>query len=35
MAEATVQRLVCEGVFPKPRKLSGRRVGWLMREIEE
>ncbi len=35
MAEATVQRLVREGEFPRPRRLSGRRVGWLVREIEE
>ncbi|WP_422085424.1 helix-turn-helix transcriptional regulator [Variovorax sp.] len=24
-----------EGAFPKPRVLSGRRVGWLLREVEE
>ncbi|MDN7165579.1 AlpA family transcriptional regulator [Paraburkholderia aspalathi] len=24
-----------EGAFPKPRMLSGRRVAWLAREIEE
>lgn len=35
LAEATVQREVREGRFPKPRVLSGRRVGWLMRELEE
>lgn len=32
---ATIQRLVRDDSFPKPRQLSGRRVGWLVREIEE
>lgn len=32
---ATIQRLVRQDSFPKPRQLSGRRVGWLVREIEE
>ncbi|WP_429267471.1 helix-turn-helix transcriptional regulator [Paraburkholderia sp. EB58] len=35
LAPATVQVLVRESKFPKPRLLSGRRVGWLVREIEE
>lgn len=35
LGESTVQKIVREGVFPKPRQLSGRRVGWLMREIDE
>ena len=35
LAEATIQKLVREGAFPAPRQLSGRRVGWLVREIEE
>lgn len=35
LAASTVQRLVREGAFPKPRQLSGRRVAWLVREIEE
>lgn len=35
LAATTIQRLVREGTFPKPRQLSGRRVGWLVREIEE
>lgn len=29
-----VQRLVQEGSFPKPRAVSGRRVAWLVSEIE-
>lgn len=32
---ATVQRMVREKEFPPPRLLSGRRVGWLVREVEE
>lgn len=35
LAEATIQREVRDGKFPAPRQLSGRRVGWLVREIEE
>lgn len=35
LATSTVQRLVRENSFPKPRQLSGRRVAWLVREIEE
>jgi len=35
LAATTVQRLVREGAFPKPRQLSGRRVAWLVRELEE
>ncbi|WP_431226806.1 helix-turn-helix transcriptional regulator [Burkholderia contaminans] len=35
LSEATVQQLVREGNFPKPRLLSARRVAWLVREVEE
>lgn len=35
LATATIQKLVREDAFPKPRQLSGRRVGWLLREVEE
>lgn len=35
LGEATIQRLVRENEFPKPRMLSGRRVAWLLREVEE
>ncbi len=35
LSEATLQKLVREDAFPKPRLLSGRRVGWLVREVEE
>ena len=35
MATATIQRLVRENEFPASRLLSGRRVGWLVREVEE
>lgn len=35
LAATTIQRLVREGDFPKPRQLSGRRVAWLVRELEE
>lgn len=35
LSETTVQLMVREARFPAPRQLSGRRVGWLLREIEE
>jgi prophage regulatory protein len=35
LSESTVQKLIRENVFPKPRLLSGRRVGWLVRELED
>ncbi|WP_273703406.1 AlpA family phage regulatory protein [Candidatus Accumulibacter vicinus] len=37
LSESTVQAMVRLGPehFPQPRLLSGRRVGWLLREIEE
>ncbi|WP_230944887.1 helix-turn-helix transcriptional regulator [Burkholderia cepacia] len=34
LSEATVQKLVRERKFPKPRLLSDRRVAWLTREVE-
>lgn len=35
LSEAQIQKLVREEQFPRPRMLSGRRVGWLLREIED
>ena len=35
LSESTVQRLVRENTFPAPRELSGRRVAWLVREVQE
>lgn len=35
LSAASVERLVREGTFPKPRQLSGRRVGYLVEELEE
>ena len=34
LSESTVQKMVREDQFPKPRLLSGRRVAWLVRELE-
>ena len=34
LATATIQKMVRENEFPRPRQLSGRRVGWLLREVE-
>jgi prophage regulatory protein len=33
LSESTFEQLVRNGVAPKPRALSGRRVGWLLREL--
>ena len=35
VSRSTLQRMVRDGEFPAPRQLSGRRVGWLVREVEE
>ena len=35
LSVATVERLVRTGVLPKPRQLSEKRVGYLVRELEE
>jgi prophage regulatory protein len=35
VSESTVQGLVRSGDLPGPRKISGNRVGWLLREVEE
>ena len=35
LAVNTMQRLVASGSFPKPRQLTGKRVGWLVREVDE
>ncbi len=35
LSVASVQKLVREDRFPKARLLSDRRVGWLVREVEE
>ena len=36
LSESTVQKLTREEeTFPKPRLLSGRRVGYLVRELQE
>ena len=35
LSETTLQKLIREDAFPKPRLLSGRRVAWLVREVED
>lgn len=35
MSTAAIERLERDGQFPKRRQISGRRVGWLLREVEE
>lgn len=36
VSDSTVEKLTREcHDFPKPRQISGRRVGWLLREITD
>lgn len=35
LSTAAIERLERDGGFPKRRLLSGRRVGWLLREVQE
>lgn len=35
LSESTLEKLTREGSFPQPRLLSGRRTGWLVRELDE
>ncbi|CAN5648777.1 hypothetical protein BH10PSE18_BH10PSE18_14910 [soil metagenome] len=35
IGETTLEKLVREGNFPKPRSVSGKRVAWLVRELRE
>jgi prophage regulatory protein len=35
LGKSTIEEEQRLGNFPRPRKLSGRRVGWLMADIEE
>lgn len=34
LSKSTIEEERRQGRFPQPRKLSGRRVGWLVSEIE-
>lgn len=31
----TLERMVQQGAFPAARQISDKRVGWLVREVEE
>lgn len=35
LSPTTVQKMVRQEQFPQPRLLSGRRVAWLVREVNE
>ncbi len=35
LSESTLEKLTREGGFPQPRLLSGRRVAWLVRDLDE
>jgi prophage regulatory protein len=35
LSRSTIEEERRQGRFPAPRKLSGKRVGWLVSEIEE
>lgn len=34
VSAATLWRMVRDGLFPKPRRISARAVGWLRSEVE-
>ena len=35
LSESTLQKMIRENQFPRPRVLSAKRVGWLVRELED
>lgn len=35
LSKAIIQKLVASKEFPAPRAISKKRVGWLVRELEE
>jgi prophage regulatory protein len=35
LSPKTIRRMMTTGDFPKSRELSDRRVGWLVRELDE
>lgn len=35
LSKSTIEQEIRNGRFPKPRQLSGRRTGWLLRELEQ
>ncbi len=35
LSPRVIDVLVAKGAFPGPRQLSDRRVGWLVREVDE
>lgn len=35
LSGTTIEDLIRRGLFPKPRQLAGRRVGWLVEEVAE
>ena len=35
ISESTVQKMIRKDAFPKPRLLSGRRVGWMVRKLDD
>jgi prophage regulatory protein len=35
LSKSTIEEERRKGRFPQPRQLSGRRVGWLLTEIED
>jgi prophage regulatory protein len=35
LARSTIYKLISEGTFPEPIKLTARSSGWLVSEVEE
>lgn len=32
---STMERMIALGLFPRPRQLTSKKVGWLVRELDE
>ncbi|GAB4059279.1 helix-turn-helix transcriptional regulator [Uliginosibacterium sediminicola] len=35
LGKSQIQKMVANETFPKPRLISGRRVAWLAREVDQ
>ena len=35
LSNSTIEKMVRKGLFPAPRQLASRRVGYLLREVDE
>lgn len=35
LSVGTMERAIARGAFPQPRQLTDKRVGWLVRELDD